>query len=256
MSAKPVIRRMKQEDIPVVTEIFCNGFDDDELFEYLEPGRYIHREHAYLSTLRMVHTQWNTPGFVGFVAVSSTPGEKAQFASNETKNINSRQDEIVGFAFWRRLGISDEAKKWKQDSLAKKVERYLWWIHDQYYRFAKLNKASDYAHIDEWDEYLVMMEGDIGQSDNDEGWYLDVLAVQKECRGKGFGGSLVEAGLDLAREEGLGATLDSSHKARGCYERCGFEVVQRREFRIGIQGWAMQWIAPDVAQITTPQAKS
>lgn len=60
----------------------------------------------------------------------------------------------------------------------------------------------------------------------DDAWYLEVLGVDPDAQGAGLGGALVRHGLELAREDGAGAFLET-FAARNVryYERFGFNVV-------------------------------
>jgi ribosomal protein S18 acetylase RimI-like enzyme len=57
-------------------------------------------------------------------------------------------------------------------------------------------------------------------------WYLAILGVRAELRGRGAGGALLEPGLARADADGLPCYLESSNPRNvGLYERHGFEVT-------------------------------
>ncbi len=57
-------------------------------------------------------------------------------------------------------------------------------------------------------------------------WMLDQLAVDEAARGRGIGTALVRHGLDLARQGGAVAVLETAVPRNvGYYERLGFRVT-------------------------------
>ena len=61
-------------------------------------------------------------------------------------------------------------------------------------------------------------------------WFLDILAVDANARGRGLGRHLIEHGLDRARADGSPAFLETSVEDNvALYERFGFRVMQELE---------------------------
>lgn len=59
-------------------------------------------------------------------------------------------------------------------------------------------------------------------------WYLALVGTSPEARGAGLGSAVVEAGLALARAEGVSALLETSNSANvRWYERFGFAIRRR-----------------------------
>jgi GNAT superfamily N-acetyltransferase len=57
-------------------------------------------------------------------------------------------------------------------------------------------------------------------------WYLDQIGVEPAWQGEGIGGSLIELGLERARNDGLPAFLETGVAGNvGYYERFGFRVT-------------------------------
>ncbi len=70
-------------------------------------------------------------------------------------------------------------------------------------------------------------------------WYVNVLAVMPDYRGRGFGSKLLALAEEIAREAGLtGMSIiidDANAGARRLYERCGY--VEKAKRRIVGNGW-------------------
>jgi ribosomal protein S18 acetylase RimI-like enzyme len=71
-------------------------------------------------------------------------------------------------------------------------------------------------------------------------WYLCIVGVRRSKQGRGLGGRLVRAGLDLADRDGLPAYLESSNERNlPLYRRHGFEVTRVLEIGGGVRMWLM-----------------
>lgn len=78
-------------------------------------------------------------------------------------------------------------------------------------------------------------------------WYVNVLAVVPEQRGKGFGTRLLARAEEAAREQqknGLSVVVsDANHGARRLYERCGYrEAARRRMVKENWQNDGRSWV--------------
>lgn len=78
-------------------------------------------------------------------------------------------------------------------------------------------------------------------------WYVNVLAVYPEHRGRGLGTRLLALAEDLAREAGLGAmsviVADANHGAHRLYQRTGYhERARRPVHRDGWRTKTREWI--------------
>lgn len=57
-------------------------------------------------------------------------------------------------------------------------------------------------------------------------WLLDFIGVDPDVQGRGYGGRLIQHGLDLARDQALPAFLETANPANvAYYEGFGFRVV-------------------------------
>ena len=80
-------------------------------------------------------------------------------------------------------------------------------------------------------------------SPNEELWQLDSIAVDPAVQRRGFGGALIQAGLDRARIDGVGAFLSTgtAHNVT-TYEKHGFRVVESANAPDdGPRIWFMRW---------------
>ena len=61
-------------------------------------------------------------------------------------------------------------------------------------------------------------------------WFLDILAVRQQARGRGLASVLVRDGLERAHAAGLPAFLETGNQANvGMYEHLGFHVHERAD---------------------------
>lgn len=84
----------------------------------------------------------------------------------------------------------------------------------------------------------------VGERDPAEAsWQLDSIAVKPELQGGGIGRALIEAGLALARTDGIGAFLSTGTAANVViYGRCGFRVYDEADAPDGgPRIWFMRW---------------
>lgn len=72
-------------------------------------------------------------------------------------------------------------------------------------------------------------------------WYLSVLAVHPQRQRQGIGRSLVQWGLEKARQEELPVGLEASVKGTSLYEKLGFRTVNEAQLIPGITMRAMLW---------------
>jgi hypothetical protein len=93
------IRGATQADVPGIATTVKEIFKDTAVENYLRPWKDEYPRDYRRETINRTKTRLRTPGIHPFVAVEEKSGE------------------IVGFAMWRRLGNSDQAKGWQKDTL-------------------------------------------------------------------------------------------------------------------------------------------
>jgi GNAT superfamily N-acetyltransferase len=74
-------------------------------------------------------------------------------------------------------------------------------------------------------------------------WLLDSIAVDPTVQGRGYGATLIAAGLARARADGRGAFLSTATPRNvTIYSRCGFRVVEdANALGTGPHVWFMRW---------------
>jgi ribosomal protein S18 acetylase RimI-like enzyme len=79
---------------------------------------------------------------------------------------------------------------------------------------------------------LVVLEQMDQSHPHEPHWYLPVIGVEPNARGRGVGGMLMGRAVARCDEEGLPAYLESTNPQNiSLYERHGFEII--REIRVG-----------------------
>lgn len=82
------------------------------------------------------------------------------------------------------------------------------------------------GHVFVWDEGPAVLGFGVVLPRDDGHAQLDGLFVEPAAWGRGIGRRLVEHGLDLARRRGaIDVYLIANMRARGFYEKCGFQLV-------------------------------
>ncbi|KAF2873565.1 acyl-CoA N-acyltransferase [Massariosphaeria phaeospora] len=216
---------MTRDDLPTVGAITYKTFAEDELFAWLSPKQHLYPDDVRRSQLLRLRKRLVNVGSHGIVMVT----EKTD--SGWTGNA-----EVVGFAFSCRTGDDAASHKWKTDSIANKLERYLlgW---ELLYESKVLNRASDskrmeaYAKIAQYDFYEKL----------DPRWHLAMFGVSPKHQRRGIGGMLVKHCQILAKEEDVPITLESSVVGRHLYLKLGFKIVDEIEIVEGLDSIAMVW---------------
>ncbi|KAF2260146.1 acyl-CoA N-acyltransferase [Lojkania enalia] len=219
------IRPITREDLPQAVAISNSIFRNDELFAWLFP-----RQHVYPDDLRRFQflrfrTRLMMVGCHGFVMVTE-----------ESDPYWTGKEEVVGYAFFERTGDDAAAQKWRQDTIFRKIERYLlsW---EKYYEDHMLDRITDRVRLKAYIKNI-----DDGFYDKFKSrWHLGVLGVSQEFQRRGIGGKLVRYGLKIAADENVPMTLEASIMGRGLYEKCSFKVVKEVEVAEGLNEVTMLW---------------
>ncbi|KAF2806276.1 acyl-CoA N-acyltransferase [Mytilinidion resinicola] len=220
-----LIRPLIRADLSSVAPIVHDTFSGDELFTWLYPHQEKYPNDLRRFQLIRLRSRLVQLGSHGFVA-ESEPGDAEWNGAPE----------ILGFAFYIREGSDEKAARWRQDSIAKRLDRYLlsW---EQWYEEKALDRASDPARA------KIMREATQYKftSQLESYWYLGLLGVSPKHQRRGIGAKLVAYGQRIAEEEKMPVTLEASVMGRGLYAKLGFKEIERLAIVEGLEGVAMLW---------------
>lgn len=96
------IRLATVDDCSTTASFSVLGFDNDELFERINPRRREYPDHFRYYFLRRHQTLYWSPDHVFHVAVTDKQDEGWSGAS-----------QVIGYAVWKRRGESGAAKSWR-----------------------------------------------------------------------------------------------------------------------------------------------
>ncbi|KAF2231435.1 acyl-CoA N-acyltransferase [Viridothelium virens] len=204
------IRPTASADIYDVSILADLAFQDEEFWRWLTPGMYNYpNDRTRFYRLRTRGRAVTKGGCISLVAVTDDSDPEW-----------SGREEIVGYAFWKRQGTSEQAKKWQKEPWGSILERNLLWVELQYERL--INRAVDFKR---WDNMITAFGSLQSQTDFPEQWHCTVLGVSPKYRRRGIGSLLLNWGLEKAREEGVPAVLEATPAGVALYEKTGFKPV-------------------------------
>ena len=216
---------MTRSDHPSCASIGARAFLDDELFTYLAPHRHEHPRDFRNYILRRLKMRYTEQGMHGFVCVSDNLDGRTR--RDEASESSIPQKEVVmGYAFWNRIGTANDriAAKWQRhnSSPIAKLEEMLLAAEDRYAQIFGLDRSHSPARIATFRNAVASERPFVRIPAY---WHLETLAVSPEYQRRGVGRCLLEWGLDMAREEGVSVTVESSDVGRQLYAKNGFKVV-------------------------------
>ncbi|PWY96837.1 hypothetical protein BCV70DRAFT_203400 [Testicularia cyperi] len=202
--SKIVVRPVERKNLKRLAEIHQRALMDptsqtpDPLSEALqaEPdpdlGRHPTEEERVARTLARLTAEFSSGKYdvVG-----------AFYPSNE----EGKEDEMAGFAIWRRLTPDDESDlpEWKA-----KVEQNPTLFHRFMHKMFETRER--------------VMQGK-------SYYFLKLLCIDRQFQRMGIGSTLVRYGTQKADAEGVDAYLESSPAGKGAYIKNGFEVIDYDE---------------------------
>jgi GNAT superfamily N-acetyltransferase len=200
------IRNATYEDLLPASKVLAAAFKNEGLFGGLfHPHRNEFPDDMHLFFLQKLRVDW---------ARTSTPDQRILLA-------HPPQDPstIAGVAIWQRKRATpvpdpeDVAAKVKEMEAINAAEAV-----------SQPNRAADFTH------HNILAESDRfikhhWSGSRAESWYLDILGVDPKQGGHGYGKLLTKYGFELARKEGVGASVISALDRESFYEALGFDVT-------------------------------
>ncbi|KAH7113788.1 acyl-CoA N-acyltransferase [Dendryphion nanum] len=219
------IRPLTRSDLPTVGTLAFEIFRRDELYQYLYPHHSQFPDDLRRHQLIRLRHRMAEVGSHGFVTVT-----------DETDTDWTGKSEILAFAFFIRTGDDEGGRKWRGDSVGKKLERYLlsW---EAFYEEKLLNRAASLPRLTAFRKSLQPAYHSL----LDPRWHLGILAVSPQHQRRGIGSQLLHKLQDLATQEEVPITLEASVSGRGLYLKEGFRVVEQSVIVEGLDGIAMVW---------------
>ncbi|EAW13555.1 putative GNAT family acetyltransferase [Aspergillus clavatus NRRL 1] len=220
-----LLRPATAQDLPAIAEVAAQAMLDDELFEYLCPRRRKFYAEYRQSFMRRLRTKLLSPEWLVIVAVDTS----APVADGPHSSMS-----ITGYAVWERIGegAKDTVRQWKESDQAP-------WCDDPYISRLFPDRSVDNARLA---AYNALSTECFPWAAYPNVWYLSVLAVHPHHQRQGIGRSLVEWGLEKARQEELPVGLEASAKGTSLYEQLGFRTVNEVQLMPGITMTAMLWV--------------
>ncbi|KAK7192007.1 GNAT family protein [Paraphaeosphaeria sporulosa] len=203
------VESVRREDLPEIFEITHRALEKDEFFGWLNPGREKYPGDLRRNQIIRLRSRLVGLGQYGYVAVTE-----------EGDQDWSGKPEVAGFVFLHRSAGDEASKKWRADTLFKKVERKLldWEI---WYDTKFLNRAEDpkrlaeYIKLEPWNSFTAI----------NPRWHVGLICVSPKFQRRGVGSMLIQQAQKLATDEGLPVTLEASIVGRFLYLKSGFKVV-------------------------------
>ena len=200
------IRNATYEDLLPASKVLAAAFRNEGLFGGLfHPKRNEFPEDMHLFFLQKLRVDW---------ARTSTPDQRILLA-------HPPQDPsaIAGVAIWQRKRATpvpdpeDVAAKVKEMEAINAAEA-----------ISQPNRAADFTH------HNILIDSDRfikhhWSGSRAESWYLDILGVDPKQGGHGYGKLLTKYGFELAKAEGVGASVISAQDRESFYTVNGFDVT-------------------------------
>lgn len=211
------VRLMTRADLPRVLDIHQQTFAEDELFVWMFPGKLLHPAPYRNYFLARFRTNLCTPGLWSCVCVDD-------------------DDNILGFCIWKRtvpdsMPDVNKSDPWLRNhaSWAHWIEARLLQAQSKYNHLLITNSAMDYKNVrrvkTDDDPCLGPIEK-VGPR-----WHCLALATAPEAQRRGVGSSLIDWGINAAREEteqrgvAVPLSLTASVSGKELYLKKGFRIV-------------------------------
>ncbi|KAK6601332.1 GNAT family protein [Botrytis cinerea] len=206
------LRLLKRDDLPALSDLGTEAFRDDNLQTILFPPEAVANGSLRRSINLRIRKRLVEAGTHCYVSMS-----------DEDDEFWSGTPELLGYAFWTRVGKSEAAKKWQTDTLFSKLERTLIGA-EMWYSEYFLDRDRPWDKIHYMRNLSIDHFGSIPE-------YLELaaLAVHPKFHRRGIGGMMLRYGIDLAQKEQVPLVLEASRAGTLLYTKNGFRETGRTE---------------------------
>jgi ribosomal protein S18 acetylase RimI-like enzyme len=142
-------------------------------------------------------------------------GAHGDVAERFTRHFACFLEELIPHGMVWEAGMGEGAAVWIPPDRA-----------DEWYEAQARDPRVDELTLDGGRRFYAFWEWIASRIPDERLWHLDSVAVDPDARGRGIGSALIEHGLAMAREDGLGAVLETANPRNvGYCESLGFHVV-------------------------------
>lgn len=200
------VREATYADLLPASKILATAFKDEALFGgHFHPHRAQYPDDMYLFFLAKLRLDWARSGSSNLRIVLSHPPENPSL--------------VTGVGVWLRKRATEVPDSWSTAATVKAMEA----VNAAEAAVYRNRAAEPKNHSILADSEPFIKHHWSGS--RAESWYLDVLGVDPQQGGHGYGKILVKYGLDLAKAEGIGASVVSALNRESYYTALGFDVT-------------------------------
>lgn len=200
------IRPATYEDLLPASKVLAAAFKDEALFGgHFHPRRAEFPDDMHLFFLAKLRIDWARTASPDLHMLLSHPP--------------SNPSEITGMAIWQRKRSTPIPDSAEVAAKVKEMEAV-----NASEAISSPNRAADPSRHSILADSEKFMKHHWSGSRADS-WYLDILGVDPKQGGHGYGKLLVKYGFELARSEGVGASVISALDRESFYIALGFDVT-------------------------------
>ena len=200
------VRDATYEDLLPASKILAAAFKDEGLFGGLfHPHRKVFPDDMHLFFLAKLRIDWTRTSSPDTLILLAHPPQDPSA--------------LAGVAIWNRKRATPVPDSEEVAAKVKEMESL-----NAAEALSQPNRAADTTHH----TILADSEPFIAHhwsGSRAESWYLDLLGVDPKQGGHGYGKLLTRYGFELARKEGVGASVISALDRESFYTALGFDVT-------------------------------
>lgn len=229
------LRALTRSDLPDVATITANCNLEDTLSRYTIKNIETEYTSYRIAEYSFIRRAWNAPGRQAFVLAAAKDELRNKLESVEKQSSNetarTKNEVIIGWAWFSRQGTSDTAKAWQRSShvsFADSVERSLLAVEDFLTYFVpkpgvhRAHRAIVDAHKTPELDALFPTEY----------WSVDGIMVAPAYQRQGYGKVMLDWVFARAREEIVLVVVDGSPKGGVFYKKHGFRSIGEIGFHV------------------------